>query len=310
MSDARVEPVGLIGLGLMGSALALSLRHSGFVVHGFDTSDSRMEEDIHQGGRRYASASEATQGLSTVLLSLPSGREATEVCLGDDGIASTLAQDALIIDTTTAAPVESSALATQLGDIRIRYVDACISGSSNMVASRDIVVVAGGSAEDIERAATILNVLARSVHHMGPVGTGSRTKLIVNLVLGAHRLALAEGLILAEKARMETSAVLDVLRDSAAYSKAMDVWGQRMVADRPAEPTSRIRQHHKDVRLMLDEGGRLAAPLWLTSVLDTVLEIAESQGHAEADLSILLETLRHVSRSNTPQQQRLHDPLP
>jgi 3-hydroxyisobutyrate dehydrogenase-like beta-hydroxyacid dehydrogenase len=297
------QPIAVIGLGLMGSALAGTLSRAGFEVRGYDISEVRRQELADRVGSVFGSASEASEGLSLALTSLPAGDQVRAACLGPDGIATGLAPGALIIDTSTTRPEDAIETGRLLGKLGIGFVDACISGSSNMVARRDLVVMVGGSPENLDRSRPVLDAVARSVHHMGPVGAGARTKLVVNLVLGAHRLALAEGLLLAERAGLEPDDVLDVLRDGAAYSKAMDIWGPRMLAGGTEPPSSRLRQHHKDVKLMLEQGDLYETPLPLTAALDAVLIEAERLGLSGLDISGLIQVLRNYPEGEIEEEE-------
>jgi len=287
--------VALIGLGLMGTALAGALSRAGFEVHGFDLSPERRQALVAGGGKAFDSSIAAAEGLGLVVTSLPTGDQVREVCIGPEGISTHLAPDALIIDTTTSRPEDTVELARRLSAMEIGLVDACISGSSNMVDDHDVVIMVGGAPQHVARSMPVLDAVARSVHHVGPAGSGARTKLVVNLVLGAHRLALAEGLTLAARSGLDPEVVLEVLRDGVAYSKAMDIWGPRMLVGRIEPPTSRLRQHHKDVQLMLEQGDRVGAPLPLTSALDAVLDESERLGLADADISGLIEVLRRMA---------------
>ena len=289
------EPVAVIGLGLMGTALAEALIRAGFEVRGFDLDPERRDALESIGGTAFDSSVAAAEGLGLVVTSLPTGEQVREVCIGPEGIASHLAPDAVVIDTTTSSPEDTVDTAGRLAAIDIGFVDACISGSSNMVADHDVVIMVGGASEHVARSMPVLDAIARSVHHVGPVGSGTSTKLVVNLVLGANRLALAEGLTLAARSGLDPGVVLEVLRDGVAYSKAMDIWGPRMLAGGIDPPTSRLRQHHKDVRLMLEQGDRVGAPLPLTTALNEVLNEAERLELSDSDISGLIEVLRRIA---------------
>ncbi|MDA1001171.1 MAG: NAD(P)-dependent oxidoreductase, partial [bacterium] len=202
----------------------------------------------------------------------------------------------LIVDTTTARPEDSEAIAAELREKGIGFLDASLSGSSSAVYERNMVAMVGGEKAHFDRALPVLEAFARSCYHLGENGAGARTKLIVNLVLGLNRAALAEGLTLGMKIGMDTKILLEVLKDSAAYSKAMDNRGQRMIdAAYFDNPTSRLKQHHKDVRLMLEQGARWGVPLFFTSVLDQVLCEAEAAGLSDADTGSSIEVLRRAA---------------
>ena len=286
--------VGLVGLGLMGSAMGPNLQKAGFEVVGFDRDPDRVSEHRSRGGTVAGSVREVTDTTGIVVLSLPTSEIGRDVCLGPDGIVGSKAT--LVIDTTTARPADTLEIASGLAAAGIGFVDATMSGNARQAASRDIVAMVGGSAEDVALARPVLEAVARSVHHLGSVGSGARTKLIVNLVLGIHRVALAEGLVMGEQAGIDLPTLLGVLRDGAAYSKAMDVWGDRMVEGDHYPPDSRIRQNHKDFRLILEQGQEVGSPTRLAAVVEALLTDAEEQGLSDADNSAVIAALPHQTR--------------
>jgi 3-hydroxyisobutyrate dehydrogenase-like beta-hydroxyacid dehydrogenase len=287
--------VAAVGIGLLGSALTATLLDRGYDVVGYDPDPRRVDEHEERGGRGAASMAAAVHDAEVVLVALPTSDVVREVCLGPGGIASAARPGTLVLDATTSRPSDTIATGRALADRGIGFLDASVSGSSAMAWERDIVIMVGGPDADVARARPVLEDLARSVRHVGPLGSGTRTKLIVNLALGVHRLVLAEALVLGERSGLDLDGLLDVLKDSAAYSKAMDGWGDRMVRGDHEQPRSRIRQHAKDVGLMLDEGAGVGAPLPLTAVLAQVLDQAERLGLADADNSAVIAVLRSAA---------------
>ena len=241
------------------------------------------------------SAAEAAEDAQFVIISLLYSHVVRETCLGDGGIASVARDGLIIIDTSTASPDDSEKLGKDLRAKNIGFLDASLSGSRNNVLDGQIVSVVGGEESDFEAAKPILAEFARSIHHMGPNGAGARTKLVINLVLGLTRLALSEGLVLGMKSGLEMEGLLEVLKDSAAYSKAMDQRGPRMIHADYDNPLSRIKQHHKDVRLMLEQGQKLGSPMLLSSVHQQVLQAAELGGLADADTAAIIEVFRRMA---------------
>ncbi len=289
------EKIGLVGLGLMGSALSANLIREDFEVQGYDIDDTRMRELEERGGAPAASPAGAATGVRFVLLSLMHSGVVREVCFGPGGLAEGAEEGLIVIDTTTARPEDSVEIAAELRKRGVGFLDATLSGTSAMAWERDIVAMVGGEAADYAQARPVLDAIARSSYHLGPNGAGARTKLIVNLVLGLNRLALAEGLVLGMKVGMEMETLLAVLKDSAAYSKAMEKRGERMIRAEYYPPIAFIHQHHKDVRLMLEQGLRFGAPMLLTSVHQQVLQAAEAGGLREADTSAVIEVLRRLA---------------
>ena len=292
---AESANIGVVGLGLMGTAMSQKLMQEGHRVRGFDIDQSRLDALAENGGAPAGSAAEAAEDAQFVIISLLYSHVVRETCLGDGGIASVARDGLIIIDTSTASPDDSEKLGKDLRKKNIGFLDASLSGSRNNVLDGKIVSVVGGEAADFEAGEPILAEFARSIHHMGPNGAGARTKLVINLVLGLTRLALSEGLVLGMKSGLEMEGLLEVLKDSAAYSKAMDQRGPRMIHADYDNPLSRIKQHHKDVRLMLEQGQKLGSPMLLSSVHQQVLQAAELGGLADADTSAIIEVFRRMA---------------
>ncbi len=294
------EKIGLIGVGLMGSAMSERLIDAGYEVQGYDIDAGRMSALEERGGRAVASPGAAAGGAKLVILSLMTTDIIRKVCFGAGGIAEAKPEGGpagglLIIDTSTSRPEDSAENARRLRELGIGFVDAGLSGSSQHIRTKNIVAVVGGEKADFDRAEPILKTFARAVHHLGPSGTGARTKLIINLILGLNRLAVAEGLVLGMKAEMDMEVLLAVLKDSFAYSRAMDNRGERMINAHYEDPESRLFQHHKDVGLMLEQGHNLGAPLPLTSVLKQILVDAEANGQGQWDTGSTIEVLRRMA---------------
>ena len=287
--------IGIVGLGLMGTAMSQKLMQEGHRVRGFDIDQSRLDALAENGGAPAGSAAEAAEDAQFVIISLLYSHVVRETCLGDGGIASVARDGLIIIDTSTASPDDSAKLGEDLRAKNIGFLDASLSGSRNNVLDGKIVSVVGGEESDFEAAKPILAEFARSIHYMGPNGAGARTKLVINLVLGLTRLALSEGLVLGMKSGLEMEGLLEVLKDSAAYSKAMDQRGPRMIHADYDNPLSRIKQHHKDVRLMLEQGQKLGSPMLLSTVHQQVLQAAELGGLADADTAAIIEIFRRMA---------------
>jgi 3-hydroxyisobutyrate dehydrogenase-like beta-hydroxyacid dehydrogenase len=196
-----------------------------------------------------------------------------------------------IIDTTTGDPVTSAQLAESLQSSDIGYLDATVAGSSEQARHGDIVIMAGGKPEIIEKSRWLLDLLAKNVFQIGPAGSGARMKLVVNLVLGLNRAVLAEGISLAERCGLDTNMALEILKAGAAYSAVMDNKGEKMV-NGDFSPQARLAQHLKDVDLILQLAAQsnLLAPLSETHRL--LLLKAVENGYGDADNSAVIRAYR------------------
>ena len=192
--------VGMIGLGLLGSALVERILASGITAVGFDVDAARCDEFTALGGRRVESARNVASNCARLIFSLPDHHVVESVFTE---IGSELRAGLHIIDTTTGDPDFSAALGADLFRKGVHYLDATISGSSEQVRRGDAIVMVGGQSEACEACADLFACFARQWFHVGPWGSGAKMKLVTNLVLGLNRAALAEGLAFARAYGLE-----------------------------------------------------------------------------------------------------------
>lgn len=286
MSDS---PIGLIGVGLLGTALAERMLAAGRHVLGFDREAIQLQRLRELGGTAATSADEVAQRCDMITLCLPDSPIVETVVTR---IEATLQPGTLLIDATTGDPDATESLAARLAAKKIGYIDATIAGSSEQARRGEAVVICGGTDDDNRRAAAVLATWSDSRFHVGPAGNGARLKLVVNLVLGLNRAVLAEGLSLAAACGIDPAAALEVLKATPAYSTVMDTKGGRMLARNYSPPQARLAQHHKDVRLILELAGRHRASTPLSAVHEELLQRAIELGFGEADNSAIREAFR------------------
>jgi 3-hydroxyisobutyrate dehydrogenase-like beta-hydroxyacid dehydrogenase len=259
-----------------------------FMVLGFDLQPTQLQRLETLGGQAAASAREVAEACEQIVLCLPDSRV---VAAAVDQLAARLRSGETLIDATTGDPDESQALAQRLEARGIDYVDATIAGSSEQVRRGEAVVIIGGNDAAVRRAQLILSAWSDRRFHVGPAGSGARLKLVVNVVLGLNRAALAEGLSLAKACGIDPSAALEVLRSTPAYSRMMDSKGPKMLA-RDYAPQARLAQHLKDVRLIRELARRHDACTPLSVVHEELLQRAVELGFGDADNSAIIEAWR------------------
>jgi 3-hydroxyisobutyrate dehydrogenase-like beta-hydroxyacid dehydrogenase len=288
------ESVGLVGMGLMGQAFSHNLIQAGFKVQGYDVDEKRMRELHERGGTPVESPAAAARGVRWIITSLPNSDIVREVALGANGIASGAAKGLIFCDASTSRPEDSQKLGAELAHRGIHFLDSAVSGTSAMAQRKDLIVVAGGVAEDFKAAEPLFAGFSRAAYHMGPLGSGAMAKLVINLVLFGNRLALAEGLVLGAKAGMQTDNLLKVLQDGACSSKTMIDKGPKMLKG-DFTPEGHVKTSLKDGRLALEQGARLGAPMLITSLWTQLQQAAYNQGLADVDSSAFIEVLRAMA---------------
>ena len=287
--------VGLIGIGLVGTALAENLLAAGYEVIGFAPSATSREKLARLGGRAVESPAYVADEAARIILSLPDAAVVEQVVLGPGGILSGSARPLVILDTTTGEPEKSEALARLLAAQGIQILDAPISGSSQQIRQRLGVVLVGGDRAAYEACLDLVRTLAERFYLLGGPGAGSRAKLASNLILGLNRLALAEGLVFAERLGLDLAAFLAMLKMTPAYSCAVDVKGQKMLLG-DFTPHSKVNQHHKDLRIILEYADRAGQKLPLAALHKQLLEELMARGEGDLDTSAVLLALRRLQR--------------
>ena len=278
--------VGLIGFGLMGEVYAARLVAAGFAVAAYDV-DAGKAERMAQIGVRAATLPDIARDCDPIVLAVFSTDQVEDVV---ERALLPAAAGKIVICTSTCDPDRIAALAARVGG-NLRFLEVPVSGTSEQVRVGDGVGLAGGDAEIAAAAAPVLDALFPRRFHIGRCGDGNRAKLAVNLILGLNRLALAEGLVFAQKLGLDPAVFLDVARGSAAASQVMDTKGPKMVRG-DFTPEGRVRQTLKDVQLMLDQAAQAGQKLPLLKIHADVLEACVRHGDAECDNSIVIEEIR------------------
>jgi 3-hydroxyisobutyrate dehydrogenase-like beta-hydroxyacid dehydrogenase len=293
---SSVPPVGVVGLGLMGSVLAGRLAAAGFQVIGFDIDRDKTARMAERGGHAADSLAELARNSGPIVLAVFNTDQVEDVV--ERGLLPALGEGSgkIVLCTSTCDPDRLARLAERVGARGIRFLETPVSGTSEQVRRGEGVGLIGGDAAVASEAEAILEEMFPTRFHVGVVGDGGRAKLAVNLILGLNRLALAEGLVFAEKLGLDPAAFLRITRGSAAYSQVMDTKGEKMVRGDFA-PEGRARQTLKDVHLMLDQARKIGQELPMLAVHADILAACVKKGEGDMDNSVIIEEMRRRAKS-------------
>jgi 3-hydroxyisobutyrate dehydrogenase-like beta-hydroxyacid dehydrogenase len=286
--EVATRAVGIIGLGLLGGALAERLHAAGYEVFGWDTNPANLQASTFV---QKLEPVDTAQRCDRILLSLPNSAIVESVV---QGMESALRPGTIVIDTTTGSPAVVEDITAHLAQRRVTFLDACVGGSSDDVRQRRAVVLCGGEAAAFELCRPIFDAIAGQTFHLGAAGTGTRMKLAFNLVLGLNRAVLAEGLEFARRSGINAGVALEILKQGAAYSRVMDTKGRKMIAEDFA-PQARLSQHLKDVRHILEEGADAGALLPLSEIHARILQEVEAAGFGADDNSAVIRWFKGLS---------------
>ncbi len=284
--------IGVIGVGLLGSALAERLISAGYHVAGYDP------RSFHVSAVQVAeSVPELIQGSDVLFLSLPNSSVVSEVVRAH---VAAFRRGHVVMDTTTGDPDQMMELHAWLKEREVSYLEANIAGSSQAMRSGDVTLFLGREPSIIQAHEDLITSLSPKFFHMGPVGMASRFKLVHNLVLGLHRLVLAEGLEFARSLGIDPEHALDILMKTPAFSSVMETKGPSMVHRDYDPPKARLVQHLNDVHLMLGQARATGAHVPLTSIHARLLGEAVRDGLGDMDNSAIVELFRKDHSKENP----------
>ncbi|MEO8752676.1 MAG: NAD(P)-dependent oxidoreductase [Casimicrobiaceae bacterium] len=287
---SATHPVGVIGIGLVGLALVERLREARIKIVGYDVDPARCAALRATSSIVAASTGDVFAACDNVVLALPDGGRTAEV------VREALPQiraGSLLVDCGTSDPDQTVALAVRLAARGVRLVDAPLSGSSQQIRDGDAVMMIGGDRDSCDALEPVLAAMASRRFLLGPPGSGARAKLATNLLLGLNRAALAEALEFAQALRLDLPTFLDLVRATPAYSRAVDAKGAQMLDGEFAPPQSRIRQHRKDLGLIVEAAQRAGKALPLTTRHAEILDAAIADGAGDLDNAAIIDTIRH-----------------
>jgi 3-hydroxyisobutyrate dehydrogenase-like beta-hydroxyacid dehydrogenase len=286
--NSNDKPIGLIGLGLVGHALAQRLRAMGYQCIGYDLREDAIARFAQAGYTTASSVAELAALAHTIVLAVFDTAGVIQITEGSDAggnAAGCLPPDATglcLIDCSTGDPEQLAALAVRLQSRGIAFIEAPLSGSSSQIASGEATLLLGGDAVTIADQQSVLQAVSTRRIHVGGAGMGARAKLATNLVLGLNRAALAEGMVFAETQGITPATFLQLVLQTPARSGAAEAKGQMMV-DGDFTPQSRIRQHLKDVELMIDAAGKTGQKLPLSETHAALMRSAVAAGDGDLD---------------------------
>jgi len=216
------RPVAIVGLGLMGEVYAQRLLDAKIAVTGFDVDAARCSRLAEIGGQPATSVAALARSARCIIIAVFNTEQVEQVVEGQLLPALGEGSGKIVLCMSTCDPDKVERLATRVVPRGIRYLDVPVSGTSDQVRRGDGVALIGGDRTIADEVSDVLDALFARRFYVGKVGDGGRAKLAVNLILGLNRLALAEGLVFAERMGLDPAAFLDVARGSASYSQVMD----------------------------------------------------------------------------------------
>jgi L-threonate 2-dehydrogenase len=287
--------VGVIGLGIMGSAMSANLVKAGFKVYGFDPVAAARTKLKKAGGIPCKSVTDVATQCDRMIFSLPSEKALKGIC---EELVAAKPSGLIIAETSTlpeAAKLKAFAL---LAKHKITLLDCPLSGTGAQAVTRDLSIYASGSAKAIKAFAPVFEGFARARYDVGAFGNGIRMKLVANLLVAIHNVSTAEAILMGVRSGLDADMIVKVVADGAGGSRMFQVRGPAMVKRSWSEATMKVAVWQKDMRLINDalQATDTPAPLFATTM--PIYNAAMAMGHAMDDTAAVYAVLERLTKKS------------
>lgn len=299
MSDLPATPVGFVGLGVMGHPMAVNLARAGHPLTVWNRTRSRAQEVLAAGAGWASSPAELAARVDVVITMLPDAPQLTGVLDGDTGLLAGLRPGSTLVVMATVAPADIVALGTRLTGHGVRLVDAPVSGGDVGARDATLSIMVGGDAADVARMRPLFSAMGRHVVHVGPLGAGELVKACNQVVVAVTIAGLSEALVLAERAGLDPTLVVEALRGGLAGSRVLETKAAKMTS-REFSPGGRSDYQHKDLGIALRAAREHGAVLPVTAAVEQLFASLVATGHGGEDHSALIRVVAALSARVSP----------
>lgn len=280
-----------LGLGVMGAPMAGHLARAGHDVTVYNRTAARAGAWVAEhGGHHAPTPREAAEGAQFVMSCVGNDDDLRQVCLGPDGAFAGMADGAVFVDHTTVSAAVTRELAAVASEAGLGFVDAPISGGQAGAENGQLSIMCGGAQADYDRVEPVLAAYARICRRLGDVGAGQMTKMCNQIAIAGLVQGLAESLAFAQKAGLDTDAVVEVISQGAAGSWQMANRHKTMAEGR-FDFGFAVDWMRKDLAICLAAGDEIGAPLPVTALIDQFYKEVQSMGGGRWDTSSLIARL-------------------
>ena len=278
----------------MGGTISDIILASGYEVFGYDPEKIACNKFKKKGGKILSSPKEVAKKSDIVLASLPNDNIVREVIFGKNGI-SEIKKKLIFADISTVYPEITKEISRTLGKQSISYLDATVSGNPKVAKRKELVLMCGGTKTSFNTLLPIFRTFTKKQFYMVPSGSGSLMNMVVNTISEINRTAIGEGFSLGKKGGLIGDTMLEVLKEGAAYSKQMDLKGDRILHANYSSPESTIQQCIKTANQILKTANELNHPIPMTALRTQLYQAVACMGHANDDSTSIAELFNKLS---------------
>ena len=285
--------VAFIGLGTMGSPMAMNLLSAGHTVKVHNRTRSKEQPAVEAGAIATSSPQEAATNTDIIITCVSDSPDVEAVILGDAGIIYGAKPGALIVDMSTISPSVTRHLSKALAVKDIQMIDAPVSGGSEGAQKGTLSIMIGGAEADVEKARPVLEAMGSTITHVGPIGAGQTTKAINQIIAAGTYWGVAEGIALGLKAGLDMDKVVQAVGSGASASWCLTNRADNMIGNK--YPLGfRVRLHQKDLAIALQTARELNLPLPMAAYVEQIENGLIANGHGDEDLSAIARIVRQM----------------
>jgi putative dehydrogenase len=289
------KKIGMIGVGIMGSAMSANLIKAGYGVIGYDIDSGQVDALVRKGGSGAGCCREVAEQADVVITSLPSVEALQQVVNAKDGLVSAAKKNLIVIETSTLTLEAKQSAHDSLNAVGMEILDCPLSGTGAQAVKKDIVVYASGNRKACEGCEPIFNGFSRANYYVGEFGMGSKMKFVANLLVTIHNVSAAEALVLGMKAGLDPEIMIKAIGDGGGTSRMFEVRGPLMAAAKYDEVTMKVDMHQKDIKIISDFATKLNCPTPLLSVAAQIYTAALAGGRAKQDTAAVCAVLEEMA---------------
>ena len=285
------KPIGVIGLGSMGSAMAGHLLRAGHRVIGFDPLDRQRDAHVQAGGEAVSRTRDADAAV--IICSLPSSDALIQTA---SELVKARRPPRIVIETSTLPIAIKEKARRKLAAVGATLLDCPLSGTGAQARAKDLVVYASGDRAVWRRVVPVVRIFSRAQYFVGAFGSASKLKFVANLLVAIHNVAAAEALVLAKRAGLDPAMVLQAVSDGAGSSRVLQLRGPMMVAGDYSAPTMKLGVWKKDMAIIAEFARRTATPTPLFTASAAIYDAALSMGYQDEDTAAVCAVLEAIAR--------------
>ena len=289
-----MKKIGIIGLGMLGNAVALHLLESGFKVTAYNRTKEKTSKLKDKGATVVSTPKEVAEKSELVIIVVKDADAVKQVSFENKGIIEGSHEKLIVADMSTVDPIESKNISMKFRDFNINKLDIPVMGGPNVAISGNLVMMASGNKESFDKCQDVFNTIANKVFYLGKSGVAHSVKLAMNLQITMLALALSEGIMLVKKSDVDPKIFLEIL-NSTYFKTGMSEKKAFQMIDGKYNTTFTLSNLKKDITTMTNAAKALEIDLPMISKAEEVYENAIKEGFGDIDYTGIIEYIKKIN---------------